>query len=156
MVWEAPCANDYQGWLDSKGRGFTRRVTCSIEDHVLFTIRELSRKIRDRSISPVELTHDCLNRIEKLNPILNAFITVTAESALEQARIAGREINPGNYLGKLHGIPIGIKHIIVFAGAPPTPASALFKDRVPKEDDQVVRRLRCAGAIILGKQNLHE
>ena len=126
------------------------RIQCSS------SIRELSRKIRDRSISPVELTHDCLNRIEKLNPILNAFITVTAESALDQARIAEREIYRGNYLGKLHGIPIGIKDIIDVAGVPTTAASALFKDRVPKEDAQVVRRLRCAGAIILGKQNLHE
>jgi aspartyl-tRNA(Asn)/glutamyl-tRNA(Gln) amidotransferase subunit A len=123
---------------------------------MLFTIRELSRKIRDRSISPVELTHDCLNRIEKLNPILNAFIRVTAESALEQARIAEREIYRGHYLGTLHGIPIGIKDIIDVAGVPTTAGSALFKGRIPKEDAQVVRRLRCAGAVILGKQNLHE
>jgi aspartyl-tRNA(Asn)/glutamyl-tRNA(Gln) amidotransferase subunit A len=139
-----------------KERGFSRRVACSIEDHVLFTIRELSRKIRDRSISPVELTHDCLNRIEKLNPQLNAFITVTAETALEQARIAEREIYRGAYLGTLHGIPIGLKDIIDVAGVRTTAASALFKDRIPTEDAQVVRRLRCAGAIILGKQNLHE
>src|ERR1700692_4531945 len=156
MVWEAPCVNDYQGWLDSKGRGFSRRRLCFNEDHVLFTIRELSRKIRDRSISPVELTHDCLNRIEKLNPLLNAFITVTAESALEQARIAEREIYRGAYLGTLHGIPIGLKDIIDVAGVCTTAASALLKDRIPPEDAQVVRRLRCAGAIILGKQNLHE
>ena len=123
---------------------------------MLFTIRELSRKIRDRSISPVEITHDCLNRIEKLNPSLNAYVTVTAESALEQARIAEREIYRGAYLGTLHGIPIGIKDIIDVAGVRTTAASALFKDRIPTEDAQVVRRLRCAGAIILGKQNLHE
>lgn len=123
---------------------------------MLFTIRELSRKIRDRSISPVEITHDCLNRIEKLNPTLNAYITVTAESALEQARIAEREIYRGAYLGTLHGIPIGIKDIIDVAGVRTTAASALFRDRIPTEDAQVVRRLRCTGAIILGKQNLHE
>jgi Asp-tRNA(Asn)/Glu-tRNA(Gln) amidotransferase A subunit family amidase len=126
------------------------------EDHVLRTIQELSRKIRDRSISPVELTHDCLDRIEKLNPTLNAFITVTAESALERARVAEREIFRGAYLGTLHGIPIGLKDIVDVAGVRTTAASALFKDRVPTEDAQVVRRLRCAGAIILGKQNLHE
>ncbi len=74
-----------------------------------FTICELSRGIRDRSISPVELTHDCLDRIEKLNPILHAFITVTAESALDRARLAEREIYRGHYLGPLHGIPIGLK-----------------------------------------------
>jgi len=125
-----------------------------------FTIRELSGKIFDRSISPVELTHDCLDRIERLNPTLNAFITVTAESALERARVAEREIFRGHYLGPLHGIPIGLKDIIDVAGVRTTAGSALFsapqKDRVPTEDAQVVRRLRQGGAIILGKQNLHE
>ncbi len=121
-----------------------------------FTICELSPKIRDRAISPVELTHDCLARIDQLNPTLNAFITVTAESALAQARIAEREIFAGEYRGPLHGIPIGLKDIIDVAGVRTTAASALFKDRVPTEDAQVVRRLRAGGAIILGKQNLHE
>ncbi len=127
---------------------------------MLLTIRELSQKILDRSISPVELTHACLDRIEKLNPTLNAFITVTAESALERARVAEREIFRGNYLGPLHGIPIGLKDIIDVAGVRTTAASGLFsapqKDRIPTEDAQVVRRLRCGGAIFLGKQNLHE
>jgi aspartyl-tRNA(Asn)/glutamyl-tRNA(Gln) amidotransferase subunit A len=123
---------------------------------LLFNIRELSPKIRDRSISPVELTHECLDRIEKLNPKLNAFITVTAESALERARLAEREIYRGNYLGPLHGIPIGLKDNIDIAGLRTTAASALFKDRVPTEDAEVVRRLRAGGAIFLGKQNLHE
>ncbi len=126
------------------------------EDHVPFTIRELSQKIREREISPVELTHDCLARIEKLNPTLNAFITVTAESALHQARVAEGEIYKGDYRGPLHGIPIGLKDIIDVAGVRTTAASALFKDRIPTEDAEVVRRLRCGGAIILGKQNLHE
>jgi aspartyl-tRNA(Asn)/glutamyl-tRNA(Gln) amidotransferase subunit A len=123
---------------------------------LLFSIQELSPKIRDRSISPVELTHECLNRIERLNPKLNAFITVTGESALERARLAEREIYRGNYLGPLHGIPIGLKDIIDTAGVRTTAASALFKDRVPTEDAEVVRRLRRGGAIFLGKQNLHE
>jgi aspartyl-tRNA(Asn)/glutamyl-tRNA(Gln) amidotransferase subunit A len=127
---------------------------------VLFTICELSRKIRDREISPVELTHHCLVLIEKLNPTLNAFITVTAESALERARLAEREIFRGTYLGPLHGIPIGLKDIIDTAGVRTTAASAQFStppnDRVPTEDAEVVRRLRCGGAVILGKQNLHE
>jgi aspartyl-tRNA(Asn)/glutamyl-tRNA(Gln) amidotransferase subunit A len=131
---------------------------------VSFTIGELSHKIRDRSVSPVELTHDCLTRIEELNPILNAFITVTAESALERARLAEREIYRGNYLGPLHGIPIGLKDIIDVAGVPTTAASEQFSsppgttqnNRVPTEDAQVVRRLRSGGAIFLGKENLHE
>jgi aspartyl-tRNA(Asn)/glutamyl-tRNA(Gln) amidotransferase subunit A len=123
---------------------------------LLTTIHELSPKIRNREISPVELTHHCLARIEKLNPTLNAFITVTAESALERARHAEWEIYHGTYLGPLHGIPIGLKDIIDVAGVRTTAASALFKDRVPTEDAQVVRRLRSGGAIFLGKQNLHE
>ena len=127
---------------------------------MLPSIHELGLKIRDREISPVELTHDCLDRIDQLNPILNAYITVTAESALERARHAEWEIYHGTYLGPLHGIPIGLKDIIDVAGVRTTAASAVFsapqKDRIPTEDAQVVRRLRAGGAIILGKQNLHE
>jgi allophanate hydrolase len=121
-----------------------------------FTIHELSQKLCHREISPVELTHDCLARIEKLNPALNAFITVTAESALERARKAEWEIYHGKHLGPLHGIPIGIKDLIDVAGVRTTAASAVFKDRVPSADAEVVRRLRAGGAIILGKQNMHE
>src|SRR4030081_1105373 len=128
----------------------------SSEDQVLFTICELSRKIRDREISPVELHHHCLVLIEKLTPCLNAYIPVTAESALQRARLAEREIFRGPYLGPLHGIPIGLKDNIDVAGVSTTAASAQFKDRVPTEDAEVVRRLRCGGAIFLGKQNLHE
>ena len=121
-----------------------------------FTICELSRKICARDISPVEITHDCLNRIGKLNPTLNAFITVTAEYALDRARVAEREIFRGDYRGALHGIPVGLKDIIDTAGVRTTAASALFEHRIPEEDAEVTRRLRCGGAIILGKQNLHE
>src|SRR5208282_1407355 len=127
-----------------------------VEDPVRPTIQQLSRQIRDRSISPVELTRDCLARIDQLNPTLNAFITVTADSALEQARRAEQEILRGEWRGPLHGIPIALKDIIDTAGLRTTAASALYKDRVPTEDAEVVRRLRTAGAIILGKQNLHE
>lgn len=120
------------------------------------TIQSLSQGIRARQISPAELTHECLDRIAKLNPQLNAFITVLAESALDQARRAEQEIFRGKYRGPLHGIPIGLKDLFDTAGVPTTAASALFKDRIPDENAEVVRRLRCAGAVILGKQNLHE
>ena len=120
------------------------------------TIQHLSRELRARRVSPVELTSDCLTRIEQLNPKLNAFITVLAESALADARCAEQEIQSGHYRGPLHGIPIGLKDIIDTAGIRTAAASALFKDRIPTEDAEVVRRLRAAGAIILGKQNLHE
>lgn len=120
------------------------------------SILELSESIRRRAISPVELTRECLTRIEKLNALLNAFITVTAESALAQARVAEDEIQHGKWRGPLHGIPIGVKDLIDTAGVPTTAASALFKQQVPAEDAEVVRRLREAGAVLLGKQNLHE
>ena len=127
-----------------------------VEDPVRPTIQQLSRQIRDRSISPVELTRDCLARIDQLTPTLNAFITVTAESALDQARRAEQEILGGEWRGPLHGIPIGLKDIIDTAGLRTTAARSLYKDRIPGEDAEVARRLRAAGAIILGKQNLHE
>jgi aspartyl-tRNA(Asn)/glutamyl-tRNA(Gln) amidotransferase subunit A len=120
------------------------------------TIQQLSQQVLSRSISPVELTEDCLARIEKLNPELNAFITVLGDSALDQARRAEQEIERCNYRGPLHGIPIGLKDILDTAGIRTTAASGLFKDRIPTEDAEVVRRLRAAGAVILGKQNLHE
>jgi aspartyl-tRNA(Asn)/glutamyl-tRNA(Gln) amidotransferase subunit A len=120
------------------------------------TIKDLSHGIRARKISPAELTRECLARIERLNPKLNAFITVLADSALDQARRAEQEIFRGKYRGPLHGIPIGLKDIIDTADAPTTAGSALFKNRIPAEDAEVVRRLRHGGAIILGKQNLHE
>jgi aspartyl-tRNA(Asn)/glutamyl-tRNA(Gln) amidotransferase subunit A len=120
------------------------------------TIQQLSQQIRRRAVSPVELTRDCLARIENLNGKLNAFITVMADSALADARRAEQEIQRGNYRGPLHGIPIGLKDIIDTAGTRTTAASAQYKDRIPAEDAEVVRRLRAAGVIILGKQNLHE
>ncbi|MBZ5569332.1 MAG: amidase [Acidobacteriia bacterium] len=97
-----------------------------------------------------------MGRIEKLGPVLNAFITVTGEHALEQARAAEREIAHGRYRGPLHGIPIALKDLIDTAGVRTTAASALFQDRVPTEDATVVRRLKRAGAVLLGKTNLHE
>ncbi len=120
------------------------------------TIVNLAPRLRRREISPVELTRNCLDRIEKLNPELNAFITVTAESALKEARAAESEIAKGNWRGPLHGIPIALKDLIDTAAVPTTAASALFKDRVPTEDAEVVRRLRRAGAVNVGKSNLHE
>lgn len=123
---------------------------------LLSTIVEAGRALRNRQISPVELTKNCLTQIEKLNPILNAFITVTAESALSEARNAEQEILRGEWRGPLHGIPLGLKDIIDTARVRTTAASALFKDRTPSEDAEVVTRLRRAGAIFLGKQNLHE
>ena len=120
------------------------------------SILELAGLLRNRAISPVELTRDCLARIGKLNPTLNAFITVTADSALAQARQAEAEILGGQWRGPLHGIPLGLKDIIDTAGIRTTAASAVFKDRIPEQDADVVSRLKAAGAVLIGKQNLHE
>ncbi len=120
------------------------------------TITELARRLRRKEISPVELTCACLERIEKLNPALNAFITVMAESASAEARIAEDEISRGEWRGPLHGIPIALKDLIDTTGTRTTAASQLFEKRVPGENAEVVRRLRQAGAVILGKNNLHE
>jgi aspartyl-tRNA(Asn)/glutamyl-tRNA(Gln) amidotransferase subunit A len=122
----------------------------------LETIDELAPRLKRKEVSPLELTRACLDRIEKLNPSLNAFITVTADSALAEARAAESEIARGEWRGPLHGIPIAIKDLMDTAGTRTTAASALFEHRVPAEDAEVVRRLRRAGAVILGKNNLHE
>ncbi|HWF93108.1 MAG TPA: amidase [Terriglobales bacterium] len=119
-------------------------------------ILETFELLRSRRVSPVELTKDCLARIEKLNPSLNAFIAVTAESAMAEARQAEEEIQRGDWHGPLHGIPIALKDLIDVAGLPTTAASKLFRNRVASEDAEVVRHLKIAGAVFLGKQNLHE
>jgi len=120
------------------------------------TIAEISQLLRNRKISPVELTQVCLERIECLNPKLNAFITVAADSAMAEAREAEAEIQKGRWRGPMHGVPIALKDLFDTAGVRTTAASALLKDRVPREDCEVVRRLKNAGAVLLGKQNMHE
>jgi aspartyl-tRNA(Asn)/glutamyl-tRNA(Gln) amidotransferase subunit A len=119
-------------------------------------ILEASALMRRKAVSPVELTQAYLARIEKLNPTINAFITVTAEQALQQARDAEREIRRGQWRGPLHGIPLRLKDLIDTQGIRTTAASAVFKDRVPTEDAEVVRKLKSAGAVLLGKLNMHE
>ncbi|GAC1585645.1 MAG: amidase [Sphingomicrobium sp.] len=119
-------------------------------------IHAASALVRDKKVSPVELTQVCLDRIARLNPTLNAFITVTADSALAEARQAEAEIQQGRWRGSLHGIPIALKDLIDTAGVRTTAASGLFKDRIPTEDAAVVHRLKAAGAVLLGKLNMHE
>lgn len=120
------------------------------------SIAELAKLLKKRELSSVELTNDCLERIGRLNPALNAFITITADSAVAEAREADAEIERGKWRGPLHGIPLGLKDLIDTAGVLTTAASGLFKDRIPRQDADVVLRLKEAGAVLLGKQNLHE
>ncbi len=126
------------------------------DDVTKLSIREAAELVRRKKISPVELTQACLARIERVNPRLNTFITLTAESALAEAREAESDIQRGRWRGPLHGIPVALKDLFDTAGVKTTAASAVFKDRVPTEDAEVVRRLKAAGAVLLGKNNMHE
>ncbi len=125
-------------------------------DLARLSISEAAELVRRKKISPVELTRACLARIDQLNPALNAFITITAESALAQARDAEADVQRGKWRGPLHGIPIALKDLFDTSGVRTTAGSALFKDRIPTQDAEVVRRLKMAGAIFLGKHNMHE
>lgn len=120
------------------------------------SIKSASDLLRTRQASPVDLVRACLDQIQKHQADLNAYITITADQALAQARIAEDEIRRGKWRGPLHGIPLALKDNIDTAGVRTTGASQLFKDRVPAEDAEVVRRLKNAGVILLGKLNLHE
>jgi len=143
----------------SRGQWYSRLDMPSAASHSaqqlpLLDLATISQAVQKKEVSPVELTEACLARIEKLNSRLNAFITVTAESALEEARIAETEIGRGEWKGPLHGIPLAVK--AETAGVRTTAGSAVLEHFIPSEDAEVVRRLRKAGAILLGKLNLHE
>jgi aspartyl-tRNA(Asn)/glutamyl-tRNA(Gln) amidotransferase subunit A len=120
------------------------------------SLQEASALVKSKKVSSVELTRACLARIEALNPSLNAFITVTADPALADAQRAESEIQHGRWRGPLHGIPIALKDLIDTAGVRTTAACGVFKDRIPQEDATVVRRLKDAGAVFLGKLNMQE
>jgi aspartyl-tRNA(Asn)/glutamyl-tRNA(Gln) amidotransferase subunit A len=122
----------------------------------LLDLAEASLAVQKKEVSPVDLTRACLERIQRLNPELNAFITVADDSALEDARRAEAEIMRGEWKGPLHGIPVAVKDLIETAGIRTTAASAVLKDYIPNADAEVIRRLKAAGAILLGKLNLHE
>jgi aspartyl-tRNA(Asn)/glutamyl-tRNA(Gln) amidotransferase subunit A len=136
--------------------GMEKAVSDGSSTLTALTLAEASQLVRSKKISPIELTEACLSRIEKLNTELNAFITVTADSALAEARAAEGEIRRGLWRGPLHGIPIALKDLIDTAGIRTTAASNLFRNRVPTEDAEVVTRLKAAGAVFLGKLNMHE
>jgi aspartyl-tRNA(Asn)/glutamyl-tRNA(Gln) amidotransferase subunit A len=120
----------------------------------LRSISEVAPLLRARALSPVELVRACLARVESGRD-LNAFITITADAALDDALRAEREIASGRYRGPLHGIPVSIKDLVDVAGTPTTAGSKIAPRR-PRADAPIVTRLKDAGAIIIGKTNLHE
>jgi len=120
------------------------------------SITEISTRIRDRRLSPIALAEHCLDRIEALNPTLNAFITVTAELAHEQARTAEREIRDGHWRGPLHGVPVAVKDFFDTAGIRTTAGFEHFQNRIPTRDAVMVAKLRDAGGVLVGKTNMHK
>lgn len=119
-------------------------------------IATLGRLYRRRDLSPVEVTRALLDRIEALNTTLNAYITVTADLAMEQARAAERDFRDGEDRGPLQGIPYNLKDLYDTAGIRTTAASRILRDFIPEEDAEVVVRLHRGGAVLLGKTNMKE
>ncbi|RPI41933.1 MAG: amidase [Betaproteobacteria bacterium] len=125
-------------------------------DLCALSIAEVSRLLRARKVSPTELTHAYLERIETFQPQIDAFITVTADLARSQARRAEREIRAGDYRGPMHGVPFGLKDIYDTRGIPTTGGSRLCIDNRPARDSACTRKLYDARAILLGKLQTHE
>ena len=120
------------------------------------TILEAGQALRSRRVSCLELANRALDQIAKLNPRLNAFITVTEQSARERAQALDRELANGVDRGPLHGIPIAHKDLISTKGIRTTSGSKLFRDHIPGADAPIVEKLSAAGAVMLGKTGLHE
>lgn len=142
---------DRRGFADLPPKGIP--ATGGLADR---TAAELAALIRQGEVSPVEVVRAALERIESLNGELNAFLTITADAALDAAREAERAVASGRDLGPLHGVPVGVKDIIETAGVRTTCGSKLLRDHIPERDAAVVRRLKEAGAIVVGKTNTHE
>jgi len=132
------------------------RAVASATELAFLPVTELARLLRAKKLSPVELLRAYLERIERLNPRLNAYLTVMAESALREARQAEREIARGKWRGPLHGIPVALKDNIWTRGVRTTAGSKVLADFVPQQDAALVTHLRSAGAVLLGKTHLHE
>jgi len=125
-------------------------------DLTALTLSEAAALVRQRELSPVELTRAHLERIEALNPVLNCFITITADAATQRASQAEAAIQHGEIWGPLHGLPVALKDLFETQGVRTTAGSKLFENYIPPADAAVVEKLQAAGAIILGKLNMHE
>lgn len=126
------------------------------DDLCWLSATELAAAVRTADVSPVEVARAVLDRIGRVNPRINAFCTVTADRALEQARAAEAAVVRGDPLGPLHGVPISFKDLTATAGIRTTYGSRVFEHHVPEEDAVVVERARAAGAVLLGKTNTPE
>ena len=128
----------------------------SSDDLAFMSATTMAGAIRARKLSPVEVTQTILDRIERLNPRLNAYLTVDADGAMRAARAAEQAVVDGAELGPLHGVPVSVKDLVCVQGLPTTFGSLLYRDNVPDHDAGAVERLRAAGAIVLGKTNTPE
>jgi len=126
------------------------------EDLASLTLAQVASRLQARSVSSVDVVQACLNRISAYDKKINSFITVCNEQALAEARALDAEAARGKFRSRLHGVPIALKDTIDTAGIRTTAASGIFADRVPTTDAEVVRKLKDAGAIIIGKLNLGE
>src|SRR5713226_1904616 len=126
------------------------------EELLALSLSEVSRRIHARQVTAVELTQAVLDRIKIYNPKVNAYITVMRDEALAHAARLDDEAKSGKFRSPLHGIPIALKDNIDTAGTRTTAASEVFDDRIPDQDAEVVRRLKEAGAVLIGKTNMHE
>src|SRR3954454_14392172 len=122
----------------------------------LVSLSTIAGRIARREVSPVEVTRDVLDRIERLDPQLNAFVTVLDEAAMEAARAAEAEIAQGHYRGPLHGVPISLKDLYLTRGIRTTAGSRVVAESIADRDATVVRKLAEAGAILVGKTNMLE
>ncbi|MBI4338003.1 MAG: Asp-tRNA(Asn)/Glu-tRNA(Gln) amidotransferase subunit GatA [Chloroflexi bacterium] len=128
----------------------------SSTDLVCLTVAQAARLVKGKKLSPVELTQAVLERAQALNPKVNAYITITGEGAMAQARAAEREIAQGTYRGPLHGVPLAFKDLFDTAGVRTTGGSKILAQRVPDADSTAVAKLKAAGSVLLGKLNMHE
>jgi aspartyl-tRNA(Asn)/glutamyl-tRNA(Gln) amidotransferase subunit A len=117
---------------------------------------DVAEKIRTGEVSPVEVTQSALARLDEVEPTLTAFVTTTPELALDQAKLAEKEISAGNYRGALHGIPLGVKDLYDTAGIKTTSSSAQREHHVPEADSASVAKLYAAGMVLIGKTHTHE
>ena len=126
------------------------------DDPCFYSAGDLVAAYRSRKLSPSEVTEAFFARIDRINPVVNAYVTLARESALADARAATQSLRPGNALGPLHGVPVAIKDVTPTRGIRTTWGSKIYADHVPDEDALIVQRLKAAGAIVIGKTNTPE